>query len=279
MKMTGQKIKEIFGPFAVYYVVYHAAFILLLLVLQSAAKLAGREWTAWTTPEQTAATGTLGGISMVLGILPLLKALQKELSDRGETFIRTKDVVPQQTVDRKNSVQNGLVTVLAAVTASLGWNIIFSLSGLVQQSESYQDVARNQYGVPLLAGVILYGIVSPFVEEIVFRGIIFNRLRKDFSVWGAVLLSGILFGLYHGNLVQGVYGMLMGSLMAYLYARMERFWIPCLFHMTANLTVYLTVQAPGIHEKVLTVPAAAIMLCVLAVALVLTERRYRKTMK
>lgn len=274
MKMTGQKIKEILGPFAVYYVVYHAAFILLLLVLQSAAKLAGREWTAWTAPEQTAATGILGGISMVLGILPLLKALQKELSDRGETFIRTKDVVPQQTVDRKNSVRNGLVTVLTAVTASLGWNIVFSLSGLVQQSESYQDVARNQYGVPMLAGVVLYGIVSPFAEEIVFRGIIFNRLRKDFPVGGAVLLSGILFGLYHGNLVQGVYGMLMGSLMAYLYARMGRFWVPCLFHMAANLTVYLTAQAPGIHEKVFTMPVAAVMLCILAVALVLTERRY-----
>ncbi len=274
MKMTGQKIKEILGPFAVYYVVYHAAFILLLLVLQSAAKLAGREWTAWTAPEQTAATGILGGISMVLGILPLLKALQKELSDRGETFIRTKDVVPQQTVDRKNSVQNGLVTVLTAVTASLGWNIVFSLSGLVQQSESYQDVARNQYGVPMLAGVVLYGIVSPFAEEIVFRGIIFNRLCKDFPVGGAVLLSGILFGLYHGNLVQGVYGMLMGSLMAYLYARMGRFWVPCLFHMAANLTVYLTAQAPGIHEKVFTMPVAAVMLCILAVALVLTERRY-----
>lgn len=274
MKMTGQKIKEILGPFAVYYVVYHAAFILLLLVLQSVAKLAGREWTAWTAPEQTAATGILGGISMVLGILPLLKALQKELSDRGETFIRTKDVVPQQTVDRKNSVQNGLVTVLTAVTASLGWNIVFSLSGLVQQSESYQDVARNQYGVPMLAGVVLYGIVSPFAEEIVFRGIIFNRLRKDFPVGGAVLLSGILFGLYHGNLVQGVYGMLMGSLMAYLYARMGRFWVPCLFHMAANLTVYLTAQAPGIHEKVFTMPVAAVMLCILAVALVLTERRY-----
>ena len=274
MKMTGQKIKEILGPFAVYYVVYHAAFILLLLVLQSAAKLAGREWTAWTAPEQTAATGILGGISMVLGILPLLKALQKELSDRGETFIRTKDVVPQQIVDRKNSVQNGLVTVLTAVTASLGWNIVFSLSGLVQQSESYQDVARNQYGVPMLAGVVLYGIVSPFAEEIVFRGIIFNRLRKDFPVGGAVLLSGILFGLYHGNLVQGVYGMLMGSLMAYLYARMGRFWVPCLFHMAANLTVYLTAQAPGIHEKEFTMPVAAVMLCILAVALVLTERRY-----
>lgn len=279
MKMTGQKIKEIFGPFAVYYVVYHAAFILLLLVLQSAAKLAGREWTTWTAPEQTAVTGILGGISMVLGVLPLLKALQKELTDRGETFIRTKDSVPRQTVDKKNSVQNGLLTVLAAVTASLGWNIIFSLSGFVQQSESYQDVARNQYGVPLFAGVVLYGIVSPFAEEIVFRGIIFNRLRKDFSVWGAILFSGILFGLYHGNLVQGVYGMLMGSMMAYLYARMERFWVPCLFHMAANLTVYLTAQAPGIHEKIFTVPIAAVMLCILAVVLVLTERRYRKIME
>ena len=66
----------------------------------------------------------------------------------------------------------------------------------------------------------------------------------------------------------------MGSLMAYLYARMGRFWVPCLFHMAANLTVYLTAQAPGIHEKVFTMPVAAVMLCILAVALVLTERRY-----
>lgn len=266
MRTGGQKILRIFGPFAVYYLVYNAAFVLLFFLLKRVAGLAGGEWPQRLETQQAAVTGILGGLSMLIGILPLGKSLREELAQNASE------------TDRR-SLSDGLLTVAAGFTSSVGLNILFSLSGAAQQSESYQSVAKDQYAVPLIVGILLYGIVSPLAEEVVFRGILFNRMRKDFPPGMAILLSGVLFGLYHGNMVQGIYGTLMGVLMAYLYERMGRFEIPCLFHMTANLTVYLTAQASGLHERLFTAPVAAGLLLVTAGVFALVERRSREQKK
>ena len=266
MRTSGQKILRIFGPFAVYYLVYNAAFVLLFFLLKGVAGLAGGDWPQRLETQQATVTGILGGLSMLIGILPLGKSLQEELAQNASETNR-------------RSLSDGLLTVVVGFTASVGLNILFSLSGAAQQSESYQSVAEDQYAVPLLVGILLYGIVSPFAEEVVFRGILFNRMRKDFPKGMAILLSGVLFGLYHGNMVQGIYGTLMGVLMAYLYERTGRFEIPCLFHMTANLTVYLTAQAAEIHERWFTAPVAAGLLLVTAGMLALVERRSREQKK
>lgn len=266
MRTGGQKILRIFGPFAVYYLVYNAAFVLLFFLLKGVAGLAGGEWSQRLETQQAAVTGILGGLGMLVGILPLGKSLREELAQNASE------------ADRR-SLPDGLLTVAAGFTSSVGLNILFSLSGAAQQSESYQSVAKDQYAVPLLVGILLYGIVSPLAEEVVFRGILFNRMRKDFPPGMAILLSGVLFGLYHGNMVQGIYGTLMGVLMAYLYERMGRFEIPCLFHMTANLTVYLTAQASGLHERLFTAPVAAGLLLVTAGVLALVGRRSREQKK
>lgn len=266
MRTGGQKILRIFGPFAVYYLVYNAAFVLLFFLLKGVAGLAGGEWPQRLETQQATVTGILGGLSMLIGILPLGKSLREELAQNASE------------TDRR-SLSDGLLTVAAGFTSSVGLNILFSLSGAAQQSESYQSVAKDQYAVPLIVGILLYGIVSPLAEEVVFRGILFNRMRKDFPPGMAILLSGVLFGLYHGNMVQGIYGTLMGVLMAYLYERMGRFEIPCLFHMTANLTVYLTAQASGLHERLFTAPVAAGLLLVTAGVFALVERRSREQKK
>lgn len=266
MRTGGQKILRIFGPFAVYYLVYNAAFVLLFFLLKGVAGLAGGEWPQRLETQQAAVTGILGGLSMLIGILPLGKSLREELAQNASE------------TDRR-SLSDGLLTVAAGFTSSVGLNILFSLSGAAQQSESYQSVAKDQYAMPLIVGILLYGIVSPLAEEVVFRGILFNRMRKDFPPGMAILLSGVLFGLYHGNMVQGIYGTLMGVLMAYLYERMGRFEIPCLFHMTANLTVYLTAQASGLHERLFTAPVAAGLLLVTAGVFALVERRSREQKK
>lgn len=266
MRTGGQKILRIFGPFAVYYLVYNAAFVLLFFLLKGVAGLAGGDWPQRLETQQAAVTGILGGLSMLVGILPLGKSLREELAQNASE------------TDRR-SLSDGLLTVAAGFTSSVGLNILFSLSGAAQQSESYQSVAKDQYAVPLLVGILLYGIVSPLAEEVVFRGILFNRMRKDFPPGMAILLSSVLFGLYHGNMVQGIYGTLMGVLMAYLYERMGRFEIPCLFHMSANLTVYLTAQASGLHERLFTAPVAAGLLLVTAGVLALVGRRSREQKK
>ncbi|MDE7257779.1 MAG: CPBP family intramembrane metalloprotease, partial [Lachnospiraceae bacterium] len=84
--------------------------------------------------------------------------------------------------------------------------------------------------------------------------------------------SGVLFGIYHCNPVQGLYGGCMGILMAYLYERMHSFAVPCLFHATANLIVYSIAQSAALHGMLFTVPGCAALLAGSAVCVVIIEK-------
>lgn len=83
------------------------------------------------------------------------------------------------------------------------------------------------------------GIAAPLSEELLFRGILFERLRMALPFFWAALGSAAFFGLVHGNWAQGIYAALMGLILAWLYEKKNRLWEPVLFHSAANLTAML----------------------------------------
>ena len=89
-----------------------------------------------------------------------------------------------------------------------------------------------------LIGLVLYGVISPIAEEAIFRGLIYNRMKRCFGWIPALIFSSLLFGAYHGNVVQAVYGMLLGLMIAYSYELYGNFAAPVLFHAIANISVY-----------------------------------------
>ena len=68
-------------------------------------------------------------------------------------------------------------------------------------------------------------------------------MKRCFNYKTALAVSSLLFGLYHGNIVQVVYGSILGLLIAYTYELYGSFAAPVLFHGVANVSVYaLTYQ-------------------------------------
>ena len=109
-----------------------------------------------------------------------------------------------------NARRMAALTVVLAFSVSLGLNALLTLTGFADSSQTYQKVADRQYGVAFAVGFILYGLISPLAEEVVFRGVIYNRLRRLYNPAIGIVASGLLFGAFHGNLVQGVYGACLG---------------------------------------------------------------------
>jgi membrane protease YdiL (CAAX protease family) len=72
---------------------------------------------------------------------------------------------------------------------------------------------------PLLT--IAFGVIAvaiaPFVEELTFRGFLFNVLRRYAPVWLAATLSGLVFGLSHGSPTALVPLAGSGIVLAYVY--------------------------------------------------------------
>ena len=81
-------------------------------------------------------------------------------------------------------------------------------------------------------------LFAPFFEELVFRGVFYGTLRTRLSVWPALILSSILFTVWHGyNLEGSVSIFLSGLLFAYLYERSRSLIPPMLLHGFINLNI------------------------------------------
>ena len=157
----------------------------------------------------------------------------------------------------------GLRILLPASAAwALGLNLLLALIGLPELFPGFQETAAAQAAVPLEAGILLYGIAAPVSEELLFRGIFYRRAGELFGGWkAAALFSSLLFGAYHGNPVQGIYGFLTGMVLCLVYEKTGRLSAAMLFHGAGNLAVYLLIDAAGLGSRL--APAAAAPLCAL----------------
>ncbi len=140
---------------------------------------------------------------------------------------------------RREHPKNYIIALLASGCAVLGLNVLFDLAGITNSSVTYQAVAASQLSASLAVGLICYGIITPLAEEVIFRGIMYNELKRGYKLTVAMLVSALLFGFYHMNPVQGIYGFLMGLLMVYLYEYFGSFLWPVLVHMLANSLAYI----------------------------------------
>lgn len=73
----------------------------------------------------------------------------------------------------------------------------------------------NAFTYSLPVSILLIAVVPAVCEEIVFRGGIYQELRRE-RIWPAALLSGLFFGLMHLNFNQFCYAAVMGVLFALL---------------------------------------------------------------
>lgn len=108
------------------------------------------------------------------------------------------------------------------------------------------ELILNQFGMSAMGilesvsgdsdtfSMFLYSaILAPIAEEILFRGYVLRSLRpfgKRFAIFG----SAILFGLFHGNLLQTPYAILMGLVLGYVTVEYSVGWA-VLLHMFNNL--------------------------------------------
>lgn len=246
-----QKLAYIVKPFVVYMLVKTAAMLFLAIAIP-VLPIAGI--AVWVEHNSRPLSAVVNGVASLVGVRFLLNDFLIEASTTGEVDIDSSVFVQflsflktdlfEKMIARKAS--RLIVCIFLGITASLAFNIgielaaEFSTSGKnLFGSQRYETVETIQYSVPIGLGIVLYGIISPFVEEIVFRGVLYNRIRKFYSMKMAVVFSALLFGFFHANLPQFLYGTAMGILMAVCYAFTDCFAAPVLLHMSANLFIFL----------------------------------------
>ena len=172
-----------------------------------------------------------------------------------------RDYVKQSDYLKKNPLHL-LWIFLIGLLMSHALSILLSLLPLDNLLGSYQTVENELFGASWILVVIRAVIVTPVVEELVFRGLVFRRMKEYTSFWPAAIVSSVLFGLYHMNLIQGIYAFLFGIIICLLYDRYGHLAAAVLVHFGANLLSvilqYANVSYPALWVYIVVMVAAII---------------------
>lgn len=135
--------------------------------------------------------------------------------------------------------------VIMGITACIAINNLLLMANIAFYSDTYQETITSLYQSSFLVQLVGLGVIVPISEELIFRGLIYNRLKEDFSVKVAAFISIVFFGIYHGNLVQTIYGIVLGAILVFVYEKYGSVMAPILCHMVLNLTSIIVTQIDG----------------------------------
>lgn len=141
----------------------------------------------------------------------------------------------------KTTVVQWILIAVLAVTYCIAANNWISVSRIIELFPGFEEFAQAIYGGGIIGQILAVGIIAPIVEEFIFRGLAYQRIKRYSKPITAMILSALLFGLFHMNVVQGIYAFGFGLLAAYTYEKFHTVWAPVLFHVVANIiSVFMT---------------------------------------
>ncbi len=160
-------------------------------------------------------------------------------------FIRKRRDVSKVDYRKIFSVKSIACLAVLALCAQFACNIIMGTFYLVfpKVYENYTELMEGLdiNVLPAWATLFIVAVWAPLAEEIVFRAMIFRTLRKGFAFIPAAVMSGVAFGIYHLNWIQGVYASLFGILLAVIYEKTNSLLGAYLFHLLFNLMNYVII--------------------------------------
>ena len=141
------------------------------------------------------------------------------------------------------SKKNVVAILGIGIFGQLGVQLIMSvvrmiLPGIFQSYEKLNEMLQIDSVNPILMLAIVC-VLGPLSEELLFRGMIYAKLRRSFTIWPAAIFSALAFGLFHGNVVQAIYATLFGIVLAYVYEKTQTIWGSCLLHVIFNSFAYV----------------------------------------
>ena len=111
---------------------------------------------------------------------------------------------------------------------------ITSLLSSTMQSDITNPVQELINSADIWFNLIIISLLAPIFEEILFRKLLIDRTMK-YGAKVSIILSAVIFALFHGNLNQFFYALLMGGFFAYVYIKTGKIIYTIILHGIINL--------------------------------------------
>lgn len=171
---------------------------------------------------------------------------------------------------------NGYASIVLGVSAwAINYGLVNILSEIMVLKKYFYEfnTATSTVANPntnIFITILSIVIIVPFAEEFLFRGIIQNTLTKGFSIKSSIIIQASVFGIFHGNVIQGVYTVLLGLLLGYVAYKTRSIWSSVIIHIMNNLvSLYLSnIVYEGYKSMEIYIPITGILAGIISLLII-----------
>jgi len=140
---------------------------------------------------------------------------------------------------RSIPVRDYIWAIISGVCLAFAINIIINLIGAGASGEAYNSTTGTIFDLPVILQILISGFTVPAAEELVFRGCMYYSLREWLLTVPSMIIGALVFGIYHWNLVQGIYAFVMGLLLCLCVEKYAGIVSAIICHICSNLIMLL----------------------------------------
>ena len=173
----------------------------------------------------------------------------------------------KQSINIKTFISYTAITITLMWIGNIAGLIITNLLSGAIQSDIANPVQELINSTDLILNLIVISFIAPIFEEILFRKFLIDRTIK-YGANVSIVLSAILFALFHGNLNQFFYAFLMGGFFAYIYTKTGKITYTIILHIIVNfmgsvVSIFVAQAAMNIQTVVTPMDAAILLIYLL----------------
>lgn len=246
MKTTNAyKIWQIIYPVGIYYVVSGVAYFVLEMLLGTENE-----------------TYMLRQLICAAAASPFVAQFYRK-DKRIEETVYGKKKMPLEV----ETIRKMLLSILTGAALGIGVNNILAMTPLLRMSSGFKEANEAFFAGEIIFELLGSCLLIPIAEELLYRGVVYKRLRLLAGAVPAVFLSALIFGIMHVNLVQFLYAGILGLLLAFLLEKTGFLYAPVLAHIAANVAAVVRQETGWLafsYER--TAGGIGFTVCVLCIA-------------
>lgn len=141
---------------------------------------------------------------------------------------------------KKYKVSTFFLSFLVLITAAPMATVLNLLSQFFAENSTSMAILEVSEQLPVWLGVMVVGFLPGFIEETLYRGIVYQAFRRR-SILTGIVVSALSFGLMHMNFNQILYAIYLGVVFALLVEATGSLGSSMILHMVFNgmNTLYL----------------------------------------
>lgn len=192
----------------------------------------GIQILSYTIAGKVPAIAENGSLSFLVGMLPMYIIAFPVI------FLMFKKIPVQISGEKKKMpihhlLAAFLISYAGTYICNIIGNIIASIVGVIKQSPVENVMLNVTSNINPAVNFFIIVICAPIMEELLFRKSIIDRTAK-YGEGISIVFSGLLFGLFHGNLVQFSYAFWIGVFFGFIYIKTKNIVYPVILHMIIN---------------------------------------------